>query len=289
MQLSTSFFALILAATRVLSAPSSAEKADSSVDFCGTHASSEDHEIAKELLRNVTESADVIDEEGKVAAIPVYFHVIAANRTPAGGWLSDAQIQSQIAVINRDYATSGFSWRLAGVDRTINIDWFNNEYINNPQERQMKSRLRKGGAGTLNVYSVGFTSHPGLLGYATFPWSYKSNKIIDGVVVLYKSLPNGGLPNYSLGRTLTHEVGHWLGLFHTFEGGCSGSGDGVADTPAEASPAIGCPASRDTCRGGGPDPIHNYMDYTYDACQNQFTRGQAQRFRLLAAAYRGIR
>ena len=126
---------------------------------------------------------------------------------------------------------------------------------NRPQERAMKRSLRKGGANTLNVYSVGFTSHPGLLGYATFPWSYLSDRTNDGVVLYFKTLPGGGLTAYSLGRTLTHEAGHWLGLFHTFENGCSAPGDGVADTPAEATPAYGCPVRRDTCPGAGQDPF----------------------------------
>ncbi len=119
----------------------------------------------------------------------------------------------------------------------------------------MKRSLRRGGADALNVYSVGFTSHPGLLGYATFPWSYLSDRVNDGVVLYFKSLPGGGLTAYSLGRTLTHEAGHWLGLFHTFENGCSAPGDGVADTPAEATPAYGCPVQRDTCPGAGQDPF----------------------------------
>jgi hypothetical protein len=238
-------------------------------------------------------SANAVTPSGFSAQAPtvrVHYHVISAGSSLAQGNVPATQIQAQIDVLNEDFSSTGLNFVLVNTTRTTNSGWFNNAGPSNSQQTAMKNALRAGGAADLNVYSVGFksSSTSGLLGYATFPTSYSSAPKDDGVVFLYSTVPGGTTANYNGGQTLTHEVGHWVGLYHTFQGGCSGAGDSVSDTPPEASPASGCPSGRDTCSGGGVDPIHNYMDYSYDSCMTEFTPGQTTRLKSQIATYRGL-
>src|SRR5580765_7168043 len=214
------------------------------------------------------------------ANVQVWVHVITPDGTT--GNVSQALIDDQIAVLNNTYAggeggvDTGFRFTLVGVDRTVNADWYNAKPAGD--ERAMKRALHRGGPNTLNMY---LATAGDFLGWAYLPKIVtQGNAFLDGVVIDWESLRGASeryRGQYDQGETATHEVGHWLNLEHTFYRGCNGRGDYVDDTPYEATPTSGCPEGKDTCPAPGTDPIHNYMDYSYDQCYTEFTAGQAAR------------
>lgn len=216
--------------------------------------------------------------------IAVQFNVVYKDkRGVQEGNIPDSMIMDQMDVLNSAFAGTGFTFSLAGISRTKNNRWYTGCYSSGT-ESKMKQALAVSPATTLNVYTC--SPSGGILGYARFPDSYPETSYMHGVVLLDESLPGGSAAPYNLGDTGTHEVGHYLGLYHTFQGGCTGNGDYVSDTPAEASAAYGCPTGRDTCSGGGADPILNFMDYTDDSCMNQFSNGQTDRMHDMVNTYK---
>lgn len=224
-----------------------------------------------------------------VKKVRVFFHVITTSS--GKGSLAASSINAQMNVLNRAYQGSIVQFVLSGTTTTRNDAWAGAKMGSN-EEKQMKQALRTGVYRDLNIYTT--VQSDNTLGWATFPGNVGSDYRMDGVVVDFRSLPGGNFAPYNLGQTVSHETGHWLGLQHTFNGGCNqdaSAGDKIADTPAEASPNFGCPASRNTCPGSagalaGNDPIHNYMDYSDDSCMNNFTGDQRIRVKKQWALYR---
>lgn len=211
--------------------------------------------------------------------VNVFAHVL---RTESRGGVARSQIRRQVAVLNAAFAGrqspfaagSPFRFRLADVDVTVRRAWYRMDE-GSLAEQHAKHALHRGTSADLNLY-IGSNS-AGVLGWGSQPTRYRESPKLDGVVIARHTLPGGRDGRYSAGDDAVHETGHWLGLFHTFAGSCTSRGDRVADTPAEASPSFGCHVHRDTCSGPGTDPVHNFMDYSTDACMNQFTRGQVAR------------
>jgi hypothetical protein len=246
---------------------------------CGTpEAAPTEAAAAQARVRELRGRFGVVGPAG--GTIDVAFHNLVSG---GDGFVSDRTFAEQIRVMNQRFAGSGFQFRLKSIDRTDRNAWFR-MLPGTGTEKQCKMALAIDPAHTLNVY----TCSPGhsLLGWAYFPFSFPEDYFLHGVVIHYGSLPDGFIPNYNLGLTLVHEVGHYTGLFHTFQGGCVAPGDYIDDTPFEASPAFGCPVGRNTCPQDGVDPIHNYMDYTYDECYNEFTPLQLEWMQSIVPAYR---
>jgi len=247
-------------------------------------------------------------DDNRVFVVQVVFHVI--KRTDGVGNVTPALIQSQIEILNEDYdaltgtpgengANAKIQFVLASLDPagmpTTGIDVVtNNTWFSDPgpgSSNAMKQALKWDTSRYLNIYT---NDAAGYLGYATFPQE-EAGGPEDGVVVLFDSVGRNspGGPPYNLGRTATHEVGHYLGLLHTFQDGCSSpsqpyaTGDLIADTVPEAQESFGCSPGPSSC-GGGANPVENYMDYSDDGCMTNFTVEQANRMRCSIWNFRTI-
>ena len=251
----------------------------------------------KEIQKSLNKSKQkLLSHNPSLKTIPVVIHVIHDG---GSNNISDAQIQSQINILNEDFrkkiATNGFG---NGVDTEIEFCLAKKDplgkctngivRINSPlsnhqtyQRSELKLLSYWDNTRYLNMYVVrNINNGSGILGYSSFPGGPVTE---DGIVVRHDYFGKIGTAASSLGRTTTHEIGHWFGLYHTFNGGCGidtcTDGDLVCDTPPAANPNYGCP-SVNSCSNDIPnvnDQIQNYLDYSNDNCKNMFTYGQKQR------------
>lgn len=252
-----------------------------------------------------------------VIIIPVYVHVIEGI-TPSK--INAARIAEQIDVLNNAFggrmvkrndqiaseqATSPtrFRFALKEINRVQNEDWEEFSVLDGAVVRDMKASLRRGGPNALNIYTSSiyiFEPYDGLLGFATFPTDYRNDSVSDGVVVHFDAIPGGRFDGYNIGGTTVHEVGHWMGLYHTFQDdtraeACVNDNDFVADTPIQFESFAPDPilpgVLPDSCQGRrtpGRDARSNFMNYTSDAYMFQFTAGQSQRMSVMGSRFRNL-
>ncbi len=274
---------------------------------------------AKQNMRNIeTFTQNYISnlknqrEEATVYTIPVVVHVLYSNSSLN---ISQAQINSQIDVLNEDFRKTNSDYTLtpsefAGsvADSEIEFVLASTDPNGNPtngvtrtstsvtsfstnDQMKFSSQGGKDAWNTqkyLNIWVCVMSG--GTLGYAQFPGSGAANT--DGVVIRTTAFGNTGNVSapFDKGRTATHEVGHWLNLRHIWGDGACGADDFVSDTPIAAASNGGCPTyPKKSCSNNGgftSDMFMNYMDYTNDACMYMFTTGQKNRMRAVMAGFR---
>ena len=278
-------------------------------------------QINPDVHRNIEnierETSQWIEQsKGKAArsiiTIPVVVHVV--YRTESEN-ISEAQLRSQIDVLNEDYArlnvdASNTPSEFQGVatDSEIRFCLASRDPSGLPTNGitrtqttanafslggSVKSEATGGksawpSSNYLNIWVCNLTSP--VIGFATLPGTAGPGQ--DGVVIIYKHFGRVGAVQapYNKGRTATHEVGHWLNLLHTWgddensSDNCAGS-DQVNDTPNQGGPNYGCPnAGTSSC--GSADMFMNYMDYVDDNCMNIFTQGQKSRMQATLNGFR---
>lgn len=262
--------------------------------------------IIQSAVNKIKSLATNKSQDDSIKTIPIVVHIIHNGGTEN---ISEAQIQSQIQILNEDFGKlTGTNGDGNGVDTKVRFSLAKispdgnctngivrvKSSLTNHQAYQrplLKELSFWDNTKYLNIYIVKSISGS-VLGYSSFPGGPPDE---DGIVVRHNVFGKIGTASASLGRTATHEIGHWFGLYHTFNNACGTDictdGDYVCDTPPVLIANFGCPSSINSCSNDNPDlndNIENYMDYTNDGCKNMFTEGQKLRIKATLDSIRTV-
>ncbi|KAH7033682.1 uncharacterized protein B0I36DRAFT_362324 [Microdochium trichocladiopsis] len=281
--------AAVLALTSTASAAAAPKPPQSGVGLgCKSEPSAQF--LSESKINALAEDSTVEVQAPAPIVVDTYIHIVAAGKDITDGWVSQTVVNAQVAALNKAYAPWNISFKLLGTDWTVNQTW-----ADDLDSMAMKAALRKGTYKTLNIYFQRTIMGGTASGFTYFPMSGPPVKgsywfNADGAQVQTLTMPGGAPPGWwpMQGMIAVHEIGHWFGLYHTFQGNsCDGAGDMIKDTPQESAPATGCAKPSDSCPSlKGVDPVNNYMDYSGEGCWTQFTKGQAKRMRTNWKIYR---
>lgn len=252
-------------------------------------------------------------------AVGIRFTIFTTTATPALGTsnVPDVIVKQQVADMNKFYGRYGFRFNLLKIQRVVSSPCANldvkaasedNADVTKTVEYFCKSRYKPKpySPGILDVYTR--QAVDGILGFATFPWDYYASTdigggpIFDGIFLDYRTMRGASteedFSSYNLGLTLVHETGHWLALYHPFQGACTIPGDWVSDTAPQAEPDYTCDSTAVSCGGpkykllwngklGYKNNVNTAMNYGYDSCLTLFTPHQANRMLWAWSGYRG--
>eukprot|EP00039_Didymoeca_costata_P010142 m.136017 g.136017 ORF g.136017 m.136017 type:complete len:957 (+) comp14721_c0_seq3:106-2976(+) len=259
---------------------------------CGTHdPDAQERMFINDQVQEFRVSDGELGHVSTKLLLKVVFHVI--HKSDGTGKLSASVLKQQIAVLNEAFQgsysdntlDSNLRFHLSKTNYISNDEWFSrcksSSYTFRPEYNEDSKKF-------INIYSC---SGDGYLGWTWLPWSHAEGDSKQALIINYQAFPGGAQSKYNLGYTIVHEMGHYLGLLHTFQRGgtCTESNDdGVDDTPYEASPGSSCTSyNRDTCPANrGMDPLWSFMDYSYDRCMLRFSNGQVERMRSMMLLHR---
>ncbi|MBE77473.1 MAG: hypothetical protein CMG41_07030 [Candidatus Marinimicrobia bacterium] len=220
-----------------------------------------------------------------------FLDFIAPEGDYVNGLVSTEVIEEQTEVLNNAYNDFGYTFVTSNIDSAVNAGWYyatdshkfeTGQWDNTDQYLAMAQAMTIDVTQSINYFWTGARQTSGL---GVHPWSFPEDDSRHGLFCGNYTVP-GGEPGLNLGITGVHEVGHYLGLYHTFENGCSSPGDEVEDTPYQSEANYSCPTSNYSC--GSYDDIGNYMDYMDDECLTHFTQGQKDRIDWAIETYRPI-